>query len=120
MPRHLQSKNTVIRRTGGKAMKLMNTGLVVLSLVVCCLVSCSEEKNTVQKYGNTLTQSLKSAKKLDKEVNVEQVQKSILEFNAANGRYPADLGELSSFNGMTLTSDKYEYDPANGTLTEKR
>lgn len=101
-------------------MKLMNTGLVVLSILLCSVVSCSEEKNTVQKYGNTLTQSLKNTKKFDKDLNVEQIQQSILEFNAANGRYPADLGELSSFSGLTLKSDNYEYDPANGTLTEKK
>jgi len=101
-------------------MKLMNTGLVVLSILLCGVVSCSEEKNTVQKYGNTLTQSLKNTKKFDKDLNVEQIQKSIQEFNVANGKYPADLGELSSFSGLTLKSDNYEYDPANGTLTEKK
>jgi hypothetical protein len=101
-------------------MKPTNTGLVVLSIVLCGVVSCSEEKNTVQKYGNTLTQSLKNTKKFDKDLNVEQLRKSILEFNGANGRYPADLGELSSFSGLTLKSDNYEYDPANGTLTEKK
>ena len=101
-------------------MKLMNTGLVVLSILLCGVVSCSEEKNTVQKYGNTLTQSLKNTKKFDKDLNVEQIQKSIQEFNVANGKYPADLGELSSFSGLTLKSDNYEYDPANGILMEKK
>jgi len=101
-------------------MKLMNTGLVMLSMLLCALVSCSEEKKTVQQYGNTLTESYKNTKKFDKDLNVQQVQKSIQEFNAANGRYPADLSELSSFSGLTLKSDNYEYDPANGTLTEKK
>jgi hypothetical protein len=53
-------------------------------------------------------------------LNVEQVRKSILEFNAANGRYPTDLNELTSFSGLTLKSDQYEYNPATGTLTEKK
>ena len=101
-------------------MTLMNTGLIALSILLCCVISCSEEKNTVQKYGNTLTQSLKNTKKFDKDLNVEQIQKSIQEFNAANGRYPADLSELSSFSGLTLKSDNYEYDPASGTLTGKK
>jgi len=101
-------------------MKLTNTGLVVLSILLCGVVSCSEEKNTVRKYGDTLTQSLKNTRKFDKDLNVEQLRKSIQEFNGANGRYPADLGELSSFSGLTLKSDNYEYDPANGTLTEKK
>jgi hypothetical protein len=67
-----------------------------------------------------MTESLKTTKKLDKAVNVQQVQQSILEFNATNGRYPADLSELSSFSGLTLKSDNYEYNPENGTLTEKK
>ena len=101
-------------------MKLMNKGLVVFCVVLCGVLSCSEEKSTVKQYGNTLTQSYKSAKKVDKDLNVQQVQKSIQDFNAANGRYPANLGELSSFSGLTLASDKYTYEPATGTLTEKQ
>ena len=75
---------------------------------------------TRRQYGNTLVQPLKSAKKLDATVNVLEVKKSIQEFYAANGRYPADLNELSTFNGMTLKSDQFDYDPATGNLTEKR
>jgi hypothetical protein len=83
------------------------------------LNACSDEKNPVQQYGNTMTHAHKSARNLDSKVNLLEVRKSIQEFYAANGRYPADLSELSGFNGITLKSDKYEYDPANGTLTEK-
>jgi len=101
-------------------MRLMNTRLVVSFILLCAVLSCSDEKNPVQQYGNALTQSYKNTKKFDKDLNVEQVQKSILEFNAANGRFPTDLGELASFSGLTLKSDNYEYDPANGTLTEKK
>ncbi len=81
------------------------------------IVSCKD--NPAQQYGNTMTQSLKSAKDTAGKVNIAEVRKSIQEFYAANGRYPADLGELSKFNGITLKSDKYDYDPATGTLTEK-
>ena len=101
-------------------MKLIHACLVVLSLSLCILASCSDDKNPVNQYGNTMVQSLKSAKKLDANVNLQEVQKSIQEFNAANGRYPADLNELSTFNGITLKSDKYDYNPATGALTEKQ
>ncbi len=101
-------------------MKLMNTGVVMLSILLCAVASCSEEKNPAKQYGNTLAESYKNAKKLDKNVNVLQVQQSIQEFNATNGRYPADLSELSSFSGLTLKSDNYEYNPVDGTLTEKK
>jgi hypothetical protein len=84
------------------------------------IASCNNDKNPAQQYGNTLVQPLKSAKKLDATVNVLEVKKSIQEFYAANGRYPADLNELSTFNGMTLKSDQFDYDHATGNLTEKR
>lgn len=101
-------------------MKLIIYCLVVSFYSLCAMVSCSDDKNPAQQYGNTLVQPLKSAKKLDATVNVLEVKKSIQEFYAANGRYPADLNELSSFNGITLKSDQYDYDPATGNLTEKR
>ena len=100
-------------------MKLIKYGFIVSFFSLCTMVSCSDDKNSAQRYGNTVIQSYKSAQKLDAKVNVQQVQKSIQEFNAANGRYPADLNELSLFSGLTLKSDKYDYNPSNGTLTEK-
>ncbi len=100
-------------------MKLIYAGLGILFLLFLIVSSC-KDKNPAQQYGNTLTQSYKSAQKLDAKVNVQQVQKSIQEFYAANGRYPADLNELSAFNGITLKSDQYDYNPADGTLVEKK
>ncbi len=68
-----------------------------------------------------MTQSYKSAQKLDDKVNVQEVRKSIQEFYAANGRYPADLNEVSAFNGIALLkTNHYEYNPETGTLTEKQ
>jgi hypothetical protein len=84
------------------------------------VASCNNDKNPAQQYGNTIVQPLKSAKKLDATVNVLEVKKSIQEFYAANGRYPTDFNELATFNGMTLKSDQFDYDPATGNLTEKR
>jgi hypothetical protein len=101
-------------------MKLMNTAFVVLSVSLIALVSCSDDKNPAQQYGNTMVQSVKSAKSVENKVNVDEVRKSIQEFNAANGRYPADLNELSAFNGVALKSDRYVYDPLAGTLAEKQ
>jgi len=83
------------------------------------LASCTNDKNPAQQYGSSVVQSYKSAQKLDAEVNVQQVQKSIQEFYAANGRYPADLAELAATSGLTLKSDRYVYNPENGTLTER-
>ena len=95
---------------------MIYTKLVVLGFFV--ITTCTN--NPAQQYGNAVVQPLKSAKKLDATVNVLEVKKSIQEFYAANGRFPADLGELATFNGMTLKSDQFDYDPATGNLTEKR
>jgi hypothetical protein len=100
--------------------KQILAGLSLLFGSLIVLPSCSDDKYPVQQYGNGMTQSYKSARKLDSKVNVLEVRKSIQEFYAANGRYPADLNELSGFNGITLKGDKYEYDLANGTLVEKQ
>ena len=101
-------------------MKSITRGFNVMSISLLALASCSDDKNPAQQYVNTMIQSYKSAQKLDAKVNVQQVQKSIQEFHAANGRFPADLNEVSSFNGISLKSDNYDYNPANGILTEKQ
>lgn len=101
-------------------MKLILAGLSLLFVSLLVVVSCSDDKNPVQQHGNAMTQSYKSAQKLDSKVNILEVRKSVQEFYATNGRYPADLNELSGFNGVTLKSDKYIYDPASGTLVEKQ
>jgi hypothetical protein len=102
-------------------MKLSTTGLIILAgLFLLTFTSCSDEKNTAQQYSNTMVQSLKSAKSVENKVNVEEVRKSIQEFYAANGRYPADLNEVAAFNGIALKSGGYVYNPATGTLTERQ
>ena len=100
-------------------MELRNRCFLLFFGAYLALASCSDDKNPAQQYGSTMTQSYKSAQKLDAKVNAQQVRKSIQEFHAANSRYPEDLDELARFSGLVLKSDGYEYDPANGTLTEK-
>jgi hypothetical protein len=91
---------------------------LLLSTSLLSVASCTD--NPAKQHGDTMVHSLKSAKKLDAKVNVLEVKRSIQEFYASNGSYPADLDELSTFNGMTLQSDQYDYDPATGNLTKKR
>ena len=100
-------------------MKMPNKELIALCGLFLVFAAC-EDKNPAQQYGNTMVQSLKTTKSVENKANVEEVRKSIQEFNAANGRYPADLNELLTFNGITLKSDKFDYNPATGTLTEKQ
>jgi hypothetical protein len=97
----------------------IQSGIVLLIGILIALPSCTDEQNSAQQYGDTMVQTHKNAKTFGNRVNVQQVQKSIQEFHAANNRYPADLNELSAFNGITLRSDNYDYDSATGVLTEK-
>ncbi len=90
--------------------------LLGLALV---LAACTDEKNPAQQYGNTMVQTYRNAKQFGEKVDLQQAQKAVQEFYAANGRYPADLGELSHFNGLALNSEQYNYDAANGSLTPK-
>jgi hypothetical protein len=100
-------------------MKYNSTRWIIAFGICFSFVACTEEKNPAQQYGNTMVQSLKTANSVGKKVNVLAVQKSIQEYHAANGRYPADLNEVAAFNGMVLESDRYDYDPATGILTQK-
>ena len=100
-------------------MKKTSTRWIIPLGLCLALFACSDEKNPAKQYGNTMVESLKTTKKVEKKVNVLAVQKSIQEFHAANGRYPADLNEVAAFNGMTLEGGNYDYNPATGTLTEK-
>ncbi len=100
-------------------MKLLHAGFGMLFLSFLIVASC-KDNNPAQQYGNTLTQSYKNAQNLDNTVNLQEVRKSIQEFYAANGRYPADLNEVRAFNGITLKNDHYKYDPETGAITEKQ
>ncbi len=87
---------------------------------VLVIAACTDEKNPAQQYGNTMVQTYKNAQKFEKKVDLQQAQKSVQEFYAANGRYPADLKELSSFSGLPLDAEQYDYNSADGVLTSKQ
>jgi hypothetical protein len=88
--------------------------------LVLVLAACTDEKNPAQQHGNTMVQTYKNVQKFEKKVDLQQAQKSVQEFYAANGRYPADLKELSGFSGLTLDTEQYDYNSANGALTSKQ
>jgi len=90
----------------------------VLGLAIV-LAACSDEKNPAQQYGNSMVQTYKNVQKIEKKVDLQQAQKSVQEFYAANGRYPADLKELTAFNGLVLDAEQYEYNATTGSLTPK-
>jgi hypothetical protein len=87
---------------------------------VLILAACTDEKNPAQQYGNAMVQTYKNVQKFEKKVDLQQAQKSVQEFYAANGRYPSDLSELSHFSGLALDSEQYDYNATTGSLTPKQ
>jgi hypothetical protein len=100
-------------------MMLFRRSCMLLSLMLV-LAACSDEKNPAQQYGNTMVETYKNVQKFEKKVDLQQAQKSLQEFYAANGRYPADLNELSRFNGLALDNGQYDYNATTGSLTPKQ
>ncbi len=91
-------------------------GTLILSGALC---SCKDEKNPVQQYGDTLVHGYQSAQKVAKGADLQRVQRQVYEFQAAQGRYPADLRELGEFTKSLIDENKYQYDPATGSVTAK-
>ena len=89
-------------------------------LLLCLsLFSCIDEKNPAKDYGSSVIGSLKTTKQVEKKVDLLSAQRAIQEFQAANGRNPADLAEVAQLAGAPLPADRYAYDPATGALTER-
>jgi hypothetical protein len=99
-------------------LRLSYTMMCILFLSLM-LLSCKDEKNPVQQYGDTLVQGYQSAQKVEKEANLQQVQRRVYEFRAMNERYPSDLKELEAFTKSPIDANKYNYDPATGNITVK-
>ena len=97
----------------------------LFSMMICTLVlslsllSCKDEKKPVQQYGDTLVHGYQSAQKVQKDANLQQVQRRVHEFRATNERYPVDLKELEEFTKSPIDENKYDYDPATGSITAK-
>ena len=92
----------------------------MLLCLMLALAACTNEKNPAQQHGNAMVQTYKNVQKFEKKVDLQQAQKSLKEFNAANGRYPVDLNELSHFSGLALNSEQYDYNATTGSLTPKQ
>ena len=79
-----------------------------------------DAKKSIEDAGKGLTDTLQKSKDFGAEASLKAFQVSIAAFKAANGKYPADLKELSDFSGVAASADVYDYDPDAGKLTLKR
>lgn len=92
---------------------------VILIYLILAFVSCGESKNPAKRSGDTVIDVYQNVDKFSNKINLQQLQESIRVFHAANGRYPADIGELENFSGIKLDNDKYHYDPSAGIIKYK-
>ncbi len=91
----------------------------LVSFVLVLLTgACSEEKNPVQQYGNTMIRSLNSAEKAAQKAHLAELRKAVQDFQSAQGRYPADLDELKLHSGLSVPTDGFRYDPVTGVISE--
>jgi hypothetical protein len=98
---------------------MRNAYAVILIGLTIIFASC-KDKNPVEQYGDTLIKTYKNTQQFGDRTSLQNLQESTKAFHAANGRYPNDLKELEGFTGTALDSNKYEYDPSRGTITQKQ
>ncbi len=98
----------------------------VLLLALVAFLSCKgnntgkdETRNPVEKYGDDVTRAYTGTQRFAKQMDVKSLQDAIRSFQAMNGRYPKDLGELENFAGARLDAGKYDYDPSTGIIKGK-
>lgn len=97
----------------------MRNAHAVILIGLTIIFACCENKNPVEQYGDTLIKTYKKTQQFGDKTSLQNLQESMKAFRAANGRYPKDLKELEGFTGIALDSNKYEYDPSKGTITQK-
>ena len=95
-------------------------------LIILCIVSffftwgCKEKpKNPVEEYGNTLINAYQKSQGAVEIANLDAIKKSIRRYRAEHEEYPKSLTDIEDLAGITIDPDKYDYDPATGTVALK-
>ena len=97
----------------------------ILLLTAICfaaffLPACKEKpKNPVAEYGDRLIDSYKGAQNAADVANLDALRKSIQAYRAANGSNPEKLSDVSALIGGSIDFDKFDYDPATGSVSPK-
>ncbi|HAM53419.1 MAG TPA: hypothetical protein DCP92_23000 [Nitrospiraceae bacterium] len=97
----------------------MNRSLVIFLLGLLFVTVSCDTKNPVEQYGTTAVKAYKDTQQSASRADLHNLQEAIKAFHVANDRYPKDLKELENFTGSPLDSSKYDYDPSQGTITQK-
>ena len=81
---------------------------------------CKEKpKNPVEEYGNALIGAYQKSQSAVEIANLDAIKKSIKRYHAEHEEYPKSLADIKNMAGVTIDTDKYEYDPATGAVALK-
>lgn len=88
--------------------------VVIGSLIIT--LSCKDTPRSVEKYEETVADTLKSTREFGDKVTLQRLQQAVTTYRLTKGRFPGNLHELGNFVGETVDSNKYDYDPSSGKL----
>ncbi len=92
----------------------------ILSLLLCSVaVACSEEKKTVEEYGETLTGAIPRAKQAQTASDLRTVQQAVQAFYAEQGHYPDRLEDLPLVQDQRLDVSRFAYNSTTGSVSWK-
>ena len=92
--------------------------LCILAFFFTC--GCKEKpKNPVEEYGNTLINAYQKSQGAVEIANLDAIKKSVRRYRAEHEEYPKSLTDIEDLAGITIDPDKYDYDPATGTVALK-
>ncbi len=103
---------------GAQISRRVVEGLLAL-LIFPFAVGCSEEKKTVEEYGETLTGAIPRAKQAQTASDLRTLQQAVQAFYAEQGRYPNRLEELSPAQRQGMDLSRFAYDPVTGSVRSK-
>jgi hypothetical protein len=91
--------------------------LAVIAFAFLAATGCSDDKNPIRQYGNTLTGAVKKADKAKAVADLVAIKSEIMRYKAESGEYPPDLQALKI---REIYPDLYSYDPETGAVALKQ
>ena len=105
--------NFLVKTIFANSLHLIVTLLLSLFLIAGC------QDNPAQQYGDTLVKAKKSSQDAAYTADLDTYKKSIEMYRSEKGKAPESIEELETVTGRKIDRDKYNYNPADGTITLK-
>ena len=94
------------------------TAILILLSALFVFEAC-EKSNPVDQYGSTLINSYERSKAAADAISLDSLNKSVQAYQTANGKNPESIEELEKFMGSAIDRNKFQYNPAAGTVVLK-